>query len=118
MWTVISEFLRKFTNPLGSLTAISLTIAGFMEAVLGCKDNAATDTPLDATCAAPWLADLVPAEWFIYAGMFFGVLTFISKLGRPGGVGKSLFGSTAVVVPSDSSKAGPGTVTPAQVKAP
>lgn len=111
---MLSTIFSKITNPSGSITGILLVVAGFMQNVLGCK--ASDVNPLDATCSAQWLVSLVPPQYLVYAAMVFAVITLIGKFGRPGSVGKSLFGSTAVVVPPALS--GPGTVRPDQVKSP
>ena len=108
---MFKEILSKITNPSGSITGMLLVVAGFMETVLGCKAGGAN--PLEATCSASWLESVLPAQYLVYAAMVFGVITMIGKLGRPGTIGKSLFGSTAVVVPAGQD--GPGTVTSIQV---
>lgn len=111
----IRAIFNAITNGSGSLTGILLVIAGFMEKVLGCK--APDADPLAATCSAAWLADILPPQYLVYAAMFFGLITLIGKVMRtPSGTKlRSLFAPTAVVVPPE--KAGPGTVTPAQVAA-
>lgn len=110
----IRAIFNAITNGSGSLTGILLVVAGFMEKVLGC--SAPEADPLGATCVAPsWLAEILPPSVLIYAAMIFGLITIIGKIMRsPSGTKlRSLFAPTAVVVPP--AKAGPGTVTPAQV---
>ena len=94
-----------FTNIASSLTAILTLIAGVMSQVLNCKPVA----DLTAVCEAAFLSPY----WAGIAALGFAALTLLLKLLRPGGPLASLFGVTAVVVPP--AKAGPGTVTPAQV---
>ena len=96
----------NLTNLFGTITAILTILSGIMTQLLGCVTDAAGIT----TCTST----LLPAKYMVIAAGVFGVLTLILKAMRPGGVLHSLFGQTAVVV----DKAGVGTVTPAQVKAP
>jgi hypothetical protein len=98
--------LTNLTNLFGTITAILTTISGLLVS-MGCAAGA---TDLTATCAIPWLPPSVTA----IVAMIFGVITFILKLSRPGGVLHSLFGGTAVVTATP----GVGTVTPAQVATP
>ncbi len=102
------DFLSKFTNIFGTITAALAVVLGFMTQVMGCT---AVEGALTGTCTASW----IPASWVAIASGAFGILSLIAKSARPGGFLHSLFGSTAVVVPADSSKSGAGTVTPAQV---
>lgn len=97
-----------FTNTMGTITAVLGMVAGLLHS-LGC-DPGAVD--FSATCAIPWL----PAQWLPYAVGFTGLVAFASKLFRPGGFLRSLFGGTAVIVPPAEAKA--GVVTPTQVAAP
>jgi hypothetical protein len=94
------------TNLFGTITAILTILTGLMTQLLGCAVDAAGVT----VCTS----SLLPAKYMAIAASVFGILALISKLMRPGGALHSLFGSTAVVV----DKAGVGTVTPSQVKAP
>lgn len=103
------ELFQKVTNALGSISAILAVISGIMTEVLSCHG----EDILTATCSAPWLD---PKYAAIAAGIF-GAIALFSKAMRPGGFLRSILGSTAVVVPETSSKSGPGTVTPEQVKA-
>ncbi len=100
----------NWTNALGTITAILTMVAGVMTQVLGCS---ATDAG-----AAACTSTILPSAYMVWAAMAFGALTFILKLLRPGGPLRSLFGTTAVVVPDSSSHAGAGTVSPAQVAKP
>lgn len=93
----------NLTNAFGTITAILTALSAVMAQVLNCTGDVA------ATCQAAFLTPAMAA----WAAAGFGVLTLILKLMRPGGALHSLFGATAVVV--DASKAGPGTVTRAQV---
>lgn len=97
----------KFTNILGTITAILTILTGLMTQLLGC----ATDAAGVGVCTG----SLLPAKYMAIATAVFGVLTMIAKLMRPGGALHSLFGETAVVVPD--AKAAPGVVTKAQVAA-
>ncbi len=101
----------NFTNILGTISAIITIVLGIMANVLGCTVPEGAEV---ATCTASWLS---PA-WAGVAMVAFAVLTIASKLFRAGGPLRGLFGSTAVIVPPDSSKSGVGTVTPAQVATP
>lgn len=105
--------MTKLTNIFGTITAALAIVMGVMTSVLGCTMPEAGEIVLNATCTASWLKP----EWAGWAALAFGGLSVISKLMRPGGVLRSLFGTTAVVVPDTSSKSGPGTVTPEQVAA-
>lgn len=96
----------NWTNPLGTITSILTVVSGVMSQVLGCTPGAGD---LAATCTASWLG-----SYSAIAALAFGVITLALKTMRPGGFIHSWFGSTAVVVPID--KAGPGTVTKAQVQ--
>lgn len=103
--------MTRFTNLFGTITAILAVVSGIMATVLGCTQDAVTNITV---CAVEWL----PPQYAVIAGAIFGGLSLISKAMRPGGFLYSLFGSTAVVVPADSSKSTVGTVTPAQVAQP
>lgn len=96
------------TNAFGTITAVLTLLIGVMTQLLGC--SAASDG-ISATCTST----ILPASYMVWAAMAFGILTLVLKLIRPGGPLRSLFGSTAVVVPEN--KAGPGTVSPSQVAA-
>jgi hypothetical protein len=97
------NWTNKLTNTFGTITAFLTMLSGFMVS-LGCKPGA---VDFAATCSISWL----PVEYTAYVAMAFGFVTFLLKLFRPGGVVRNLFGSTAVVTPTDK----PGTVTAAQV---
>ena len=103
--------MLSFTNILGTITAVLATLSGLMVSVLHCSPGA---MDFAATCDAPWL----PANLIVIATVLFGIVTFISKLLRPGGPLASLFGPTAVVVAENHPNSGVGTVTPAQVAQP
>lgn len=109
MLKTISDFFQHSTNAFGTIATICTAITGWMvqQGCIGTSDFA-------ATCTIPW----APTSWMPYITAVFIGLTLIGKLFRPGGLLRSLFGGTAVVVSEDSSKSGAGTVTPAQVKAP
>lgn len=93
----------KWTNAIGTITAILAVVSAVMTQVLQC-----TGVDLTAVCSAPWLG-----QYAAIAGMIFGLVAIISKALRPGGILNSMFGSTAVVVPDE--KAQPGAVTKSQV---
>ena len=93
----------KFTNILGTITAILTILTGLMTQLLGCATDAAGIT----ICTS----SILPAKWVGISAAVFGVLTMLAKAARPGGFLHSLFGETAVV----TNKVGPGTVTPEQV---
>lgn len=101
----------NWTNALGTITAALTVVMGIMTG-LGCAPGA---VDFAATCNIPWL----PEQWLPYAAMLTGAIAFGLKLLRPGGVLRSLFGSTAVVVPAakvaDLPNGAKGVVTPAQV---
>jgi hypothetical protein len=99
--------LTGLTNMFGTITAILTAISGLLVS-MGCAAGA---TDLTATCAIPWL----PPSATAIVAMVFGIITFILKLARPGGVLHSLFGGTAVVVANPTPEQAVGTVTPAQV---
>lgn len=100
----------SWTNVMGSLAAIDLFLLSAMEQILGCKATSG----FDAVCSSTAL----PAQWMLWAGFAFGGLTIIGKLFRPGGPAKSLFGSTAVIVPETSKHSVAGTATPEHVALP
>jgi hypothetical protein len=100
----------SITNSLGTITGILTALSAFLVSI-GCSPGA---TDFAATCAVPWL----PPSWMPILAGFFGVLTLIGKLLRPGGFLHSMFGGTAVIVPDTSPKSGIGTVTPEQVAKP
>lgn len=106
---MLQAFFRKYTNTFGTIAALmsSLTIWLAQQGCLSTGDFA-------ATCTIPWL----PTSWMPYITGVFIVLTLAGKLFRPGGLLRSFFGGTAVVVSDTSSKSGTGTVTPEQVKTP
>ena len=97
--------ITSWTNAFGTITAILTTISAFMVS-MGCVPGA---VDFAATCNIPFL----PPSLVAIAGGAFGLLTFIIKLARPGGILHSLFGGTAVIVPLADS--GVGTVTQGQV---
>lgn len=97
----------KWTNALGTITAVLTIITGIMSQLLHCTSTG----DLAATCTG----DILPAKYMVYASAAFGIITLVLKLLRPGGPLASLFGQTAVVVPE--AKNAPGVVTPAQVAA-
>lgn len=102
--------MTKLTNAFGSLTAILAVISGIMTQVLQCVPGAGD---LTAVCTAPWLG-----QYAGVAALVFGGIALVQKLMRPGGILRSLFGTTAVVVPASSPKSVAGTVTPEQVAQP
>ena len=95
----------NLTNALGTVTAILTALSAIMAQVLSCEPVAEIAAKCDAAFLSPNMA--------AYSAAGFAVVTILLKMLRPGGVIRSLFGSTAVVVPE--AKAGPGVVTPAQV---
>lgn len=97
----------NLTNILGTIAAIVAIAMSLMTDIAGCTVDAAGVT----TCAASWLTPAMGA----YAVMMFSGVQLLSKVIRPGGPLRGLFGSTAVVVPASSPASGPGTVTPGQV---
>ena len=99
--------MSKLTNPIGTITAIITFLIGLMTQ-LGCAPGA---TDFAATCNIPFL----PASWMVWVTTLFSALLLTAKALRPGGFFRSLFGSTAVVVPETSKNSGAGTVTPEQV---
>lgn len=98
----------NFTNILGTISAVVGIAMSLMTDVLKCSVDAAGAT----TCAASWLTPAMGG----YAIMFFSALLLLSKVIRPGGPLRGLFGTTAVVVPAAEAKT--GVVTPAKVAAP
>lgn len=97
-------------NAIRSILGILATISAAMAAIGGCvADNPATPIVGDAVCTAHW----IPPDYAAGAAVAFSGIALIMKALRPGGVLGGLFGSTAVVVSPE--KAGPGTVTKAQV---
>jgi hypothetical protein len=98
--------LTGLTNLFGTLTAILTTVSGILVS-MGCASGA---TDFASTCAISWL----PPSATAIVAMVFGVITFVLKLSRPGGVLHSLFGGTAVI----NSTPSVGTVTPEQVAKP
>ena len=105
----IRAFFAQFSNLFGTLTTVTAGITIWL-GEQGCLSTG----DLTATCTISWL----PVSWMPYITGAFIVLTVVGKLLRPGGFLRSIFGSTAVVVPDTSRKSGPGTVTPEQVKTP
>lgn len=97
----------NLTNAFGTVTAVLTALSAIMAQVLSCEPVA----ELAAKCDAAFLSPSMAA----YSAAAFAVLTIVLKMLRPGGVLRSLFGSTAVVVPE--AKSGPGVVTKAQVAA-
>jgi ABC-type spermidine/putrescine transport system permease subunit II len=97
------NWTNKFTNSIGTITALLTVLSGFM-ASLGCVPGKAD---FEASCSISWL----PPEYSVYAATGFGALLFVMKLLRPGGFLRNLFGGTAVITPVDQ----PGTVTLKQV---
>lgn len=95
----------KWTNALGTITAVLTLVAAIMSQLLHCTSTG----DLAAICTG----DIIPAAYMVYASAAFGVITLILKALRPGGPLASLFGPTAVVVPD--AKSAPGVVTPTQV---
>lgn len=97
----------NLTNILGTIAAIVAIGGSLLTDVAGCTVDAAGVT----TCTASWLTPKLAA----YAIMLFSGIQLVSKMIRPGGPLRGLFGSTAVVVPTEEAK--PGVVTPGQVAA-
>lgn len=97
----------NLTNILGTIAAVVALLGAALTDIAGCAVDAAGVT----TCTASWLTPKL-AGWATIA--MSGVL-LVSKIIRPGGPLRGLFGSTAVVVPPDEAK--PGVVTPGQVAA-
>ena len=112
---MLGDLLSKFglTNILGTVTA-GLAMALGVLSYLGCTPGS---VDFAATCNLPsW----VPAAWVGPAIVVTGALAFVSKLLRPGTLGRNLFGGTAVIVTEKQAAAMPsdnGVVTPDQVAA-
>lgn len=98
----------NLTNILGTIAAFVAIVGTLMTDIAGCSVDAAGAT----TCTASWLTPKLAG----YAILAFSGIQLLSKVIRPGGPIRGLFGSTAVVVPSTEAKV--GVVTPAQVAAP
>lgn len=98
----IRDFFTRYSNLFGTIATLlsGLTIWLGQQGCLSTSD-------LVATCNIPWL----PTSWMPYVAGLFIALTLIGKLTRPGGLLRSLIGSTAVVSPTSAV----GTVTPDQV---
>lgn len=105
----ISAFFRKYTNTFGTLATVLSAITVWL-GQQGCLSTG----DFTATCTITWL----PTTWLPWVTGAFIVLTLVGKLTRPGGILRSLFGGTAVVVAEESPKSTAGTVTPAQVAQP
>lgn len=97
----------NLTNILGTVAAFVAIAVSLMTDIAGCSVDALGVT----TCKAAWLTPAMGA----YAVMLFSGIQLISKITRPGGPLRGLFGTTAVVVPPAEAK--PGVVTPGQVAA-
>lgn len=97
--------LTNLLGTIGALVAIAMSLA---TDILGCSTSAIGVT----TCSASWLSPQLAG----YAVLFFSGVALISKVIRPGGPLRGLFGSTAVIVGKDEAKV--GVVTAAQVAAP
>lgn len=95
----------KWTNALGTVTAVLTLVLGVMTQLLNCNSTG----DLTAVCTS----SVLPAQYTGYAAIVFGILTLFLKAVRPGGILNSLFGQTAVVVSDAASK--PGVVTTSQV---
>ena len=93
----------KWTNALGTITAVITLLLGAMTSLLHCSSVG----DLAATCTG----DILPTAYMGYAGIAFALLTLVLKCIRPGGPLGSLFGQTVVVAETPAV----GTVTPAQV---
>lgn len=100
----------NMTNAAGTISAVITILLGIMTNVLQCSTDAAGEAVCKASFLSPQMAGIAMAG--------FAVLTLALKIFRPGGMLRSLFGSTAVVVPEGSPASGSGTVTPEQVKLP
>lgn len=98
----------NITNILGTVAAFVAIAVSLMTDIAGCSVDALGVT----TCKAAWLTPAMGA----YAVMLFSGIQLISKMIRPGGPLRGLFGTTAVMVPPDQAKA--GVVTQAQIDAP
>jgi len=91
----------NFTNILGTVSAVVAIAMSVLTDFAKCSADAAGVV----TCGASWLTPAMAG----YAVMLFSGILLISKVIRPGGPLRGLFGSTAVVVkPADNV---PGTVT-------
>jgi hypothetical protein len=105
----IRDFFLKYTNLFGTVGTVFSAVTLWL-AEQGCLSTG----DFTAVCNITWL----PVSWMPWVTGIFLVLTAVGKLTRPGGILRSIFGGTAVVVPASSPKSGVGTVTPAQVNAP
>lgn len=99
----------NLTNILGTISAIVAIGMSLSTDILGCAVNAAGIT----TCNASW----IPPQLAGYAVLLFSGLLLVSKVIRPGGPLRGLFGTTAIVVPTKA-EATVGVVTAAQVAEP
>lgn len=99
----------NLTNILGTIAAFVAIAATLMTDILGCTVDAAGVT----TCSATWLSPQLAG----YAVLLFSGIQLVSKVIRPGGPLRGLFGSTAIVVPTKA-EATVGVVTAAQVAEP
>lgn len=116
----LNELLAKYgiVNIFGSITAI---LAGFIyvaDTYLGCNLGAITANPeavIATTCQLPsWF----PASWTPVTLAIAAAVAFLGKALRPGGLLRSFFGGTAVIVPESSPNSTIGTATPADVAKP
>lgn len=98
----------NFTNILGTISAVVAIAMSILTDFAKCSADAAGVV----TCGASWLTPAMAG----YAVMLFSGILLVSKVIRPGGPLRGLFGSTAVVVPPAEAKV--GVVTPNQVAAP
>ena len=91
----------NFTNILGTVSAVVAIAMSVLTDFAKCSADAAGVV----TCGASWLTPAMAG----YAVMLFSGILLISKVIRPGGPLRGLFGSTAVVVSLADNV--PGTVT-------
>lgn len=99
----------NFVNIIGTLTATVAVLNAVFVQIGKCAVDPVTQL---ATCSASW----IPQSMAGYVVAFFGIILIISKMIRPGGPLRGLFGGTAVIVPDEEAK--PGVVTKEQVNAP
>lgn len=112
------QFLQKITNPLDTISWLIVGALSLMTEFLHCTVPATGDVLPVGTCSVPdWLSGVSP-QIVVISGIVFGGLTMVAKWLRPGGFLRGWFGSTAVVVPTDSSHSTVGTATPEHVATP
>lgn len=116
----INDLLAKYgvVNIAGSITAILAGAIYVADTYLGCNIGAVTADPnvaISTTCSLPsWF----PASWAPATLGLAAAVAFLGKLFRPGGLLRSFFGGTAVIVDPKNANSTIGTATPADVAKP